>query len=111
MRMSRVLISLLIVIGFACEFPLRDENFVAIEDDPISSITINLSELGDTIQLVTPLNIQYSIDFPEDVRYEVTVTVGDQTVHTSQQVPDVIEITPFQFADGFHVFNMQVLTS
>jgi hypothetical protein len=107
-RISFFAISIALV---SCEFPLKDENFVVVPNEPIESIGIDLNDLGDTIELIRPMSIQYDIDFPQNVNYLISVTVGDTEIHSSEKEPGSIDLSPLQFNSGFYPFKFQIFTN
>jgi hypothetical protein len=110
-RLRACLFTTLVIIFSGCQFVPDEENFVVLPEEPVTTIGVDLNDLGDTIQLVQPLTINYDLSFPKTLRHVVTVTIGDAVVHESQTLHGSFNLTPFQFADGFYEFTMQIITN
>ena len=115
MRNLKIILTLLFsssiaVLFYSCEYPLKDENFVEVSNQPISSIIVNLEATGDTIILATNLSLRYSLTFPKTVKYQVNAFVNDQKVFTSQNLSDMIPLTPESYPDGIYEFKLQVIS-
>lgn len=110
--MKRPFLNVLFVILFAsCEYEPVEKNFKEVDSELINTIGVDLNDLSDTIELTAPLTIRYNLQFPKDVRFIVSVKIGDQIVHESSSLPDSFNITPFQFDQTFLPFRMEIVTS
>ncbi|HEX6891052.1 MAG TPA: hypothetical protein VF141_10165 [Chryseolinea sp.] len=113
MKVSLFVITLLLVFQ-GCEFPLDDENFVEISDEPKNKIAIALQDLPDTVEVFSGFNISYSLDVEGFPAIAIFAVVGDQAQYLGYNYSGMFwlsNVTDQITTKGYLPFEFVVLTT
>ena len=108
------LCAVLIWISCGCTFDITGENFVEVSQEPKSELIFDVTEMPDTVLILTPKDYEYDFQVKEGWFYGVRAYIDGEEIYESSNRIGKINIDPFRYQHGvksYHEFVVQVYTS